>query len=133
MKNNLILLGMLIAVGGVVGYSQLLQRAQAFLSPEQLLAIVKVKRPWWDTFIPVIPLLAAYMLLPVFPEHQAFVAVPALLISVGLVVKEFSSSARRAEAMELPATFVAARSRANAVLAVALLAGMGLVAWARHL
>jgi hypothetical protein len=133
MKHHLILVGMLIAVGGVVGYSQLMQRAQGLLSSDQILSLAKVKRRWWDTFIPAVPLLLAYLLLPVLPEHQALVAIPALLISVGLVVKEFSSSVRRAEAMALPAAFIAARSRANIVLVVALLSGMGLVVWVRHL
>ncbi len=133
MRNNLILLGMLIAVGGVVGYSQMIQRAQGLLSPEQLLALVRIRRPWWDTFIPAVPLLVAYPLLSVFPRHQAFVAVPALLLSVILVVKEFSSAAKRTATIGLPGAFVAARSRANAVLVVALLAGMGLVVWVRHL
>lgn len=116
-----------------MGYSQMIQRAQSFLAPEQLLALVKIRRPWWDTFIPAVPVLVAYPLLAFFPRHQAFVAVPALLLSIILVVKEFSSATKRTAAIELPEAFVTARSRANAVLVVALLAGVGLVVWVRHL
>ena len=127
MKNQIILLGALIACGSLLAYVQMLQKAQGLLSADQLYALTtRQKAPWWKLLIPALPVLFAFELLPYFPGRQAFVAVPALVVSIGLEFAFFRSIAKRAKDIELPAAFVAARRRANTILVFGMIAGIGL-------
>lgn len=127
MRNQFVLFGALIAVGSLFAYAQILLRAQRLLSPDQLYALAQREvAPWWKGLVPVLPVLLAYLLVPFFPDRQAYIAVPALLLAFGLEVRFFMHAAKRKESIELPAAFVAARKKAHAILAFGLIAGIGI-------
>jgi len=127
MRNQFVVFGVLIAVGGLLAYVQILQRAQRLLSPDQLYALAQREvGPWWQGFVPVAPVLPAYLLVPFFPDRQAYIAVPALLLAFVLEVRFFLHAAKRKQDIGLPEAFVAARKKAHAILAFALIAGIGI-------
>jgi len=127
MKNQIILLGALIACGGLLAYAQMIQKAHRLLSPDQLYALTtRVRVPWWKLLIPAFPVLIAYELLPFFPGRQAFVAVPALLFSIVLEFVFFRSVAKRTKDIELPMAFISARRKATIVMAFGMIAGIAL-------
>lgn len=134
MKTNIVLLGAFIACCGIFAHAQILQRAQSQLSPEQLAALVAQNRSSWVEFLlPISPIFVAYVLLPVFPDHQALLAVPAMILAAGLIALQFASAAKRTRALNLPVAFITARRKATAALLGGLVVGMCIVAFAMHL
>jgi len=134
MKTNIALLGSFIVCCGLFGHTQILQRATSHLSPDQLAALVAQNQSSWFQFLlPISPILVGYLLLPVFPKHQALVAVPAMILSAGLLGLQIASAAKRARALNLPVAFTPARRKANAALLSGLVVGVFIVAFAWYL
>lgn len=117
MKTHIVLIGSLIACCGLFAFSNILQRAQRQLSPEQLATLVAQNQTSWvQFFLPIAPIAIAYLLMPVFPDHQALLAIPALILGVGLLLLQFIAAAKRARTLDLPGPFIAARRKANVTL-----------------
>lgn len=117
MRTHIVLVGSIIMCCGLVAFSNILQRAQSQLSPEQLATLIAQGRiSWRDFFVPVAPVLAAYLLMPVFPDHQSLVAIPAIIVAFVLFGLQFSAAGKRVKALGLPDSFIAARHKANVTL-----------------
>lgn len=131
---NIVLLSAFIACCGIFAHTQILQRAQSRLSPDQLAALVAQNQGSWVQFLlPISPVFVAYLLLPLFPDHQALLAVPAMILAAGLIALQFASAAKRARALNLPVAFIAARRKETAALLGGLIVGMCIVAFAMQL
>jgi hypothetical protein len=131
LKNHLTLIGILIIGGGLFAFSQILQKAQSLLTPEMLAKIAAQKPASWTGFLlPLAPLVLAYLLLPHFPNHQAWVAVPGMLLGAILVFRELRASARRSRALELPEAYYQDVRKANLTLVISMLVGGALLAYA---
>lgn len=134
MKTNIALLGAFIVCCGIFAHSQILQRAHSLLSPEQLVSLVAQSQSSWAQFLlPASPVLLAYLLLPLVPDHQAWAAVPAMMLSAGLIAFQFVSAAKRTRTLNLPSAFIAARRKATVALFSGMVLGMCIVVWAMHI
>ena len=128
MKANLTMLGILIIACGIFALSQIVQRAQARLPPEMLAKIVAQKSGGWAGFLlPLAPMVVALLLMDYFPDRQGWIAVPAMLLGYGLLVRDFVAGARRTRELGLPADYLAEVRRANLVFLASLLLGGGLL------
>lgn len=134
MKTHIVLVGAIIACCGIFAFTQILQRAQSQLSPDQLVALVAQNQSsWLQFFLPVAPVMVAYLLLPVFPNHQALLSIPALLLAAVLIALQFIAAAKRTRTLNLPDAFIAARRKAIATLLGCFVVAAGFFAFAMNL
>ena len=132
MNNSLFLIGVLVASCGLFAYSRILQEAQSQLTPAQLAALASGPKPTWlQFFLPLSPLLLSYVLLPMFPSHQAEVAIPAMALAAVLLLLQYLASLRKLAQRDIPLSYIAARRKATFVLLATLLPGAALVLWAK--
>jgi len=122
------MLGILIIACGIFALGQIVQRAQARLSPEMLAKLAAQRSSGWAGFLlPLAPMIAALLLVDYFPNHQAWIAVPAMLLGFGLLVREIVAGARRTRELGLPVDYLAAVRRANLLFLASALLGGGLL------
>jgi hypothetical protein len=97
-----------------------------------MLAKLVSQRPstWVEFLLPAIPIIGAYLLLPYFPNRQAWVAVPSMLLGAGLVIRQWRAAAMRTRALGLPRAYYDEVRKANLILLVSLFAGAALLIFA---
>jgi FtsH-binding integral membrane protein len=132
MRSHLIFVAILIVSGSLFWFAKIMERAQRSLTPEHLkLLNSSNESPWSQFLIPIVPIVLGYILLSVFPQHQAWVAIPALLLAAAAMGLQYRAAARRTKTPELPAEYQVENRKAKAVLMGGVGIGMALIIWSQ--
>lgn len=132
MSSQFTFIAILIISGSFLMFSKMLERAHRQLTPEQLKSLsAGDENSWFRFLLPIAPVAIGYVLVALLPGYQAWVAIPAIVLTAVMLWLQRRAAAKRMEALNLSVEFYSARRNANLALIGGVALGAALLVWAR--